>query len=85
MLVVPYGFEPDENSLVTDPTPDCVEVGTTRVVGGIRSQKFGVAYRPDGVRFAYDNKTLNSRNSLGRNLGLPSFLCSPECRQDGRF
>lgn len=44
-----------------------MEVGPTRVIGGIRPQNFDVAYRPDGVRFAYDSKTLNSRNSLGKN------------------
>jgi hypothetical protein len=49
------------------PQPDCVEVGPTRVIGGIRPQNFDVVYRPDGVRFAYDSKTLNTRNSLGKN------------------
>ncbi len=49
------------------PMPDCVEVGPTRVIGGIRPQNFDVAYRPDGVRFAYDSKTLNSRKSVGKN------------------
>jgi hypothetical protein len=49
------------------PQPDCVEVGQTRVIGGIRPQNFDVAYRPDGVRFAYDSKTLNTRISLGKN------------------
>jgi hypothetical protein len=46
---------------------DCVEVGPTRVIGGIRPQNFDVAYRPDGVRFAYDSKTLNGRESLSKN------------------
>ena len=49
------------------PQPDCVEVGHSRVIGGIRPQNFDVIYRPDGVRFAYDSKTLNARNSLGKN------------------
>jgi hypothetical protein len=47
--------------------PDCVEVGPTRVIGGIRPQNFDVAYRPDGVRFAYDSKTLNGRESVAKN------------------
>ncbi len=37
------------------------------MIGGIRPQNFDVAYRPDGVRFAYDSKTLNSRSSLSKN------------------
>ena len=49
------------------PQPDCVEVGPARVIGGIRPQNFDVAYRPDGVRFAYDSKTLNTRSSLSKN------------------
>ena len=49
------------------PEPDCVEVGPTRVIGGIRPQNFDVAYRPDGIRFAYDSKTLNGRESVGKN------------------
>src|SRR6266566_2247090 len=47
------------NSLLP-PQPDCVELGATRVIGGIRPQNFDVSYRPDGVRFVYDNKTLNT-------------------------
>ena len=46
---------------------DCVEVGPARVIGGIRPQNFDVAYRPDGVRFAFDSKTLNTRKSLAKN------------------
>lgn len=49
------------------PEPDCVEVGPTRVIGGIRPQNFDVVYRPDGVRFAFDSKTLNTRKSLSKN------------------
>ncbi len=59
--------KPLNNSALLPPKPDCVEVGPTRVIGGIRPQNFDVAYRPDGVRFAYDSKTLNSRTSLGKN------------------
>jgi hypothetical protein len=58
--------EPKRNSLLP-PAPDCVEVGPTRVIGGIRPQNFDVAYRPDGIRFAYDSKTLNGRESVGKN------------------
>ena len=47
--------------------PDCVELGTTRVVGGVRPQNFDVGYRPDGVRFAFDSKTLNSASSVSKN------------------
>jgi len=58
--------KPKMNSLLP-PHPDCVEVGPTRVIGGIRPQNFDVAYRPDGLRFAYDSKTLNGLESLGKN------------------
>lgn len=50
------------------PKPDCVEVGDIPVIGGIRSQQFDVAYRPDGVRFAFDSKTLNDKKSIGKNF-----------------
>lgn len=46
---------------------DCVEVGPVRVVGGIRPQNFDVGYRPDGVRFVFDSKTLNDTESVGKN------------------
>ena len=42
-------------------------MGPTRVIGGIRPQNFDVAYRPDGIRFAYDSKTLNGQESVGKN------------------
>jgi len=58
--------KPKMNSLLPA-DPDCVEVGPTRVIGGIRPQNFDVAYRPDGVRFAYDSKTLNGQESVGKN------------------
>jgi hypothetical protein len=57
---------PDARSL-TPPQPDCVEVGPVRIIGGVRPQNFDVGYRPDGVRFAFDSKTLNDRNSIGKN------------------
>jgi hypothetical protein len=57
---------PNSNSL-TPPQSDCVEVGPVRVIGGVRPQNFDVGYRPDGVRFAFDSKTLNDRESIGKN------------------
>jgi hypothetical protein len=47
--------------------PDVVEVGPVRIIGGVRPQNFDVGYRPDGVRFAFDSKTLNDRKSIGKN------------------
>ena len=55
------------SSALTPPFPDCVEVGPVRVIGGVRPQNFDVGYRPDGVRFAFDSKTLNDRESIGKN------------------
>ncbi len=52
---------------LTPPQPDCVEVGTTRVIGGIRPQNYDVAYRPDGPRVVFDSKTLNDQNSIRKN------------------
>src|SRR5438270_198179 len=46
---------------------DCVEVGPVRIIGGVRPQNFDVGYRPDGVRFAFDSKTLNDSKSVGKN------------------
>jgi hypothetical protein len=57
---------PNSNSLLP-PQPDCVEVGTTRVVGGIRPQNYDAAYRPDGPRIVYDSKTLNDISSVRKN------------------
>src|SRR5260221_7279968 len=57
---------PNSNSL-TPPLSDCVEVGPVRVIGGVRPQNFDVGYRPDGVRFAFDSKTLNDNKSIGKN------------------
>jgi hypothetical protein len=48
-------------------SPDCVEVGPVRVIGGVRPQNFDVGYRPDGVRFAFDSKTLNDADSVRKN------------------
>jgi hypothetical protein len=57
---------PNHNSL-TPSQRDCVEVGPVRVIGGVRPQNFDVGYRPDGIRFAFDSKTLNDRESIGKN------------------
>ena len=62
---------PSANALTPPVTgsrnPDCVEVGPVRIIGGVRPQNFDVGYRPDGVRFAFDSKTLNDRKSIGKN------------------
>lgn len=47
---------------------DAVEVGPVRVIGGIRPQNYDVGYRPDGVRFVSDSKTLNDKKSVGKNF-----------------
>ncbi len=57
---------PNSNSL-TPSHPDCVEVGPVRIIGGVRPQNFDVGYRPDGVRYAFDSKTLNDSKSVGKN------------------
>lgn len=57
---------PNSNSLVPKQS-DCVEVGPCRIIGGIRPQNFDVGYRPDGVRFAFDSKTLNDIDSVRKN------------------
>ena len=58
--------KPKANSL-TPQLPDCVEVGTTRVIGGIRPQNYDAAYRPDGPRVVFDSKTLNDESSIRKN------------------
>ncbi len=58
--------KPNANAL-TPPLPDCVEVGTTRVIGGIRPQNYDAAYRPDGPRVVFDSKTLNDESSIRKN------------------
>jgi hypothetical protein len=57
---------PGNNSLLP-PHPNCMELGKTRIVGGIRPQNYDAAYRPDGPRIVYDSKTLNDRKSIGKN------------------
>lgn len=59
--------EPINNKSLLPPQPDCVEIGDTRVIGGIRPQNFDLAYRPDGLRIAYDSKTLNDTESVRKN------------------
>ncbi len=57
---------PNRNAL-TPSQPDCVEIGPVRVIGGVRPQNFDVGYRPDGIRFAFDSKSLNDAKSVGKN------------------
>lgn len=59
-------LQPNANALIPE-HPDCVEVGNIRIVGGIRPQNFDVGYRPDGVRIAFDSKTLNDAKSVQKN------------------
>ena len=56
-----------KSTALTPAKPDCVEVGPVRVIGGVRPQNFDVGYRPDGIRFAYDTKTLNDADSVAKN------------------
>lgn len=58
---------PKNNRVLLPPSHDCVEIGDTRVIGGIRPQNFDLAYRPDGVRIAFDSKTLNDTKSVQKN------------------
>jgi hypothetical protein len=55
------------STALTASLADCVEVGPVRIIGGVRPQNFDVGYRPDGVRFAFDSKTLNDTDSLRKN------------------
>jgi hypothetical protein len=57
---------PNANDLIPQQA-DCVELGPVRVIGGVRPQNFDVGYRPDGLRFAFDSKTLNDAKSVGKN------------------
>ena len=58
---------PTSSTELIPPQPDCVEVGEIRTVGGVRPQNFDVVYRPDGIRFAFDAKTLNDLASVRKN------------------
>jgi hypothetical protein len=55
------------STTLTPPEPDVVEIGNVRIIGGVRPQNFDVGYRPDGVRFVFDSKTLNDTKSVGKN------------------
>ena len=57
---------PNANSLASQHR-DCVEVGPVRIIGGVRPQNFDVGYRPDGPRFVFDSKSLNSTDSIRKN------------------
>ena len=48
-------------------SPDCVEFGAVRIIGGVRPQNFDAAYRPDGPRVVFDSKTLNDIKSVAKN------------------
>ena len=52
---------------LTPPIPDCLEKGDVRIIDGVRPQNFDIGYRPDGVRIAYDSKTLNDAKSVRKN------------------
>jgi hypothetical protein len=58
---------PNQNDLLPK-QPNVVEVGPVRVIGGIRPQNYDVGYRPDGVRFVFDSKTLNDVKSVSKNF-----------------
>ena len=58
--------KPNSKALIPS-LADCVEVGPVRVIGGVRPQNFDVGYRPDGLRIAFDSKTLNDSESVGKN------------------
>ncbi len=58
---------PSSNKALLPPQANCIEIGDTRVIGGIRPQNFDIAYRPDGVRIVYDSKTLNDAKSIQKN------------------
>ncbi|HEX8309403.1 MAG TPA: hypothetical protein VF645_13385 [Allosphingosinicella sp.] len=59
-------LERDSDDLIP-PKPNVMEVGKTRIVGGIRPQNYDAAYRPDGPRIVFDSKTLNGTSSVRKN------------------
>jgi hypothetical protein len=68
------------------PHPDCVEVGPVTVVGAVRVQNYDVGYRPDGVRFVADSKTLNDADSVMKNsLNMINDLATEATTIHGRF
>jgi len=65
---------------------DCVEVGEVLVIGSIRPQNYDVGYRPDGVRFVCDSKTLNDTKSIGKNWhNMINDLGTEATNVHGRF
>ncbi len=58
---------PESSTSLLPPQSNCIEQGDIRIIGGIRPQNFDVGYRPDGVRFAFDGKTLNDLDSVRKN------------------
>src|SRR5258708_4530371 len=65
---------------------DCVEAGPVRMIGGVRQQNFDVGYRPDGVRFVFDSKTLNDKKSIGKNFkNMVNDLASEATNVHSRF
>jgi hypothetical protein len=76
---------PNKNDL-TPEHPNCVEVGHFRVVGGVRPQNFDVGYRPDGVRIAFDSKSLNDTDSVQKNsLNMVNDLSAEATTVHSRF
>jgi hypothetical protein len=59
--------KPSSSTSLLPPEPNCIEIGDTRVIGGVRPQNFDLAYRPDGLRIAFDSKTLNDSKSIKKN------------------
>ncbi len=58
---------PQSRDSLLPPDNNCIEIGDARIIGGVRPQNFDIAYRPDGVRIAYDSKTLNDVESIKKN------------------
>lgn len=64
---IPIRHPRSSDALLPPTASDCVEIGDTKVVGGVRAQNFDIAYRPDGIRIAYGSKTLNDAGSIRKN------------------
>lgn len=64
---IPISLPLNSDALLPPTGSDCVEIGDTKVVGGVRAQNFDIAYRPDGIRIVYDSKTLNDAGSIRKN------------------
>jgi len=75
-----------KKNALAPPQADCVEVGEVLVIGSIRPQNYDVGYRPDGVRFVCDSKTLNDRISIGKNWhNMINDLGTEATNVHGRF